>query len=403
MDVQLPLEQLRHSRSLPLPSRYTFRMSTRPGRWSASLAADPSLALVLAVLAFVPFAANVGPQFGDLPLRHGDALGVLLALGMTLPLAVRTRWPAACFGVVAACFVLHETLAYPPTFGALGLLLALYTVAAHQNRGRWAVAVASTALYAGFCVVLTLRGSPERLPDFVLFYLALLVGAGIGALVRSRRAAEAVRRRFEAEAAKTAERARIARELHDVVTHHVTAMVVQASAARYLIGNPDQVGESLTTIGDTGRQALKELRSLLKILEATGDQGEPALDDVADLVVRTRLGGQPVELVEEGERTPLPTAAELAGYRVVQEALTNAVKYAGGHRTVVRIGYRDDTVDIEVTSDGTGDSPDRSLSGGRGLTGLEERVRNVGGELTAGAVPGGGFRVHATIPTGDER
>ncbi|MBB2938703.1 signal transduction histidine kinase [Amycolatopsis bartoniae] len=378
-------------------------MSTRPGRWSASLAADPSLALVLAVLAFVPFAANVGPQFGDLPLRHGDALGVLLALGMTLPLAVRTRWPAACFGVVAACFVLHETLAYPPTFGALGLLLALYTVAAHQNRGRWAVAVASTALYAGFCVVLTLRGSPERLPDFVLFYLALLVGAGIGALVRSRRAAEAVRRRFEAEAAKTAERARIARELHDVVTHHVTAMVVQASAARYLIGNPDQVGESLTTIGDTGRQALKELRSLLKILEATGDQGEPALDDVADLVVRTRLGGQPVELVEEGERTPLPTAAELAGYRVVQEALTNAVKYAGGHRTVVRIGYRDDTVDIEVTSDGTGDSPDRSLSGGRGLTGLEERVRNVGGELTAGAVPGGGFRVHATIPTGDER
>ncbi len=362
------------------------------------------LALVFTVFSFLPFTALLGTTLGDLPKRPVDVFAVVLTLGMTLPLAVRRRWPAGSFAVVAVCFAVHESVAYPATAGTLGLLIALYSVGALQDGYRRTVAIASTVGYAVFCVVLYLRHSPNGLADFVLFYAAALAGVTIGMLVRTRRAEEVARRRLEAETAKAAERSRIARELHDVVTHHVTAMVVQSSATKYLTGSPQQVAESLDTIGDTGRRALKELRSLLSVLEATGDQPSagksPALDDVADLVAVIRNGGQPVELVEEGERTALPKAAGLAGYRVVQEALTNAVKYAGGHRTVVRIGYRADEVDIEVASEGAAATPDWSLSGGRGLSGLRERVQEVGGKLSAGAAADGVFRVRASIPTG---
>ncbi|WAL65974.1 histidine kinase [Amycolatopsis cynarae] len=379
-------------------------MSTRPARWFTRLASGPVLALVFTVLGFLPFTAILSATFGDLPKRPADVFAVILTLGMTLPLAIRRRWPAGSFAVIAVCFAVHESVAYPATAGTLGLLIALYSVGSLQDSHRGAVAIASTVGYAVFCFVLYLRHSPNGLADFVLFYVAALVGVGIGVLVRTRRAEEVARRRLEAEAAKAAERSRIARELHDVVTHHVTAMVVQSSATKYLTASPEQVAESLDTIGDTGRQALKELRSLLSVLEATGDQPSagksPALDDVPDLVAVTRNGGQPVELVEVGERTALPEAAGLTAYRVVQEALTNAVKYAGGHRTVVRIGYRTDGVDIEVASEGTTATPDRSLSGGRGLSGLRERVQGVGGELSAGSAADGVFRVRASIPTG---
>lgn len=379
-------------------------MATRPARRIPSSAADPALALVCAVLGFLPFTAVLGTTFGDLPKRPGDVFAVLLTLGMTLPLAVRNRLPAVSLAIIAVCFAVHESFGYPATAGTLALLIALYSAGARQEKHRWALAITATAGYLVLCVVLSLRHSPDHLTDFVLFYAVTLVGVGIGVLVRTRRAAESTRRRLEAEAAAAAERARLARELHDVVTHHVTAMVVQSSATKYLTGSPEQVAASLDTIGDTGRRALTELRSLLSVLEATGERPSagraPTLEDVADLVAASRNSGQPVELVEEGERTRLARAAGLAGYRVVQEALTNAVKYADGHRTVVRIGYREEAVDIEITSEGVTGAPDRSLSGGRGLNGLRDRVREVGGELTAGAAADGVFRVHASIPAG---
>ena len=325
-------------------------------------------------------------------------------LAQTVPLAVRTRWPAACLAVVGAAFAIHEGLGYPHEFGTVTVYLALYSAGAHQERFRRGTAVLASAAYVVLATVVYLFGSPDRLPDFVVFYVALAAFWVLGAFVRRRRAEEAERRRSTAAAATAAERARIARELHDVVTHHVTAMVVQADATQYLTGSPDRVGTALSTIGGTGRRALTELRYLLDVLEATGESAAPVEGTVRELVAQTRSGGQPIELVEDGEQPALPAGVGLAVYRVVQEGLTNAVKYAAGQPTVVRVGYRAGRVEVEVTNAAAlvplSVGARRDLSGGRGLTGLRDRVGTLGGELTAGEQPDGRFRVRAVIPVG---
>jgi len=163
---------------------------------------------------------------------------VLLALGQTLPIAVHTRWPAACLAVTGTSFAVHECLGYPPTFGSLGLYIALYSVGAHQDRLRRVVPLAATGGYVVFGVVLHMLGSSEGLTDYLLYYMVLAVVWGLGVQVRGRRAQEAERRRLSVQVAIAAERSRLARELHDVVTHHVTAMVVQAGAAQYLTESP---------------------------------------------------------------------------------------------------------------------------------------------------------------------
>jgi signal transduction histidine kinase len=368
---------------------------------------DRELAVVLTALAFVPALSLVSSTFGDLPLRQGDALAVLLTLGETLPLALRTRLPAVCLAAVGLSFAIHESFGYPRTFASIGLVFALYAAGAYPDRGRRLLPVLASAAYVAFAITLYLLGSPERFLDYLLFFIALAAVWVVGAYVRRRRAEEAERRRLAALAATAAERSRIARELHDVVTHHVTAMVVQADAAQFLAGSPDRVTDGLTAISRTGHLALEELRHLLGVLEATGEstpqRRSPVVGTIEDLVTQTRLGGQPVELVEEGERPALTVGAQLAAYRVVQESLTNAVKHAMGHRTEVRVRYNPDRVDIDVTTAGPPAEHDGAPArGGRGLNGLRERVGMVGGELVAAARPGGGFNVHARIPAGDD-
>ncbi|HEX8866989.1 MAG TPA: histidine kinase, partial [Lentzea sp.] len=181
--------------------------------------------------------------------------------------------------------------------------------------------------------------------------------------------------------------------LHDVVTHHVTAMVVQADAAQFV---PEKDTAGLAAISSTGRRALSELRHLLGVLEATGEHGRtPATGKVADLVDQARLAGQPVELTEEGESRGREVDVELAVYRVVQEALTNALKHAAGRPTTVLVRHGADHVEIEVvTASGAALG---EPSGGRGLTGLRERVRMLGGRFEAGPRQAG-FRVWARIP-----
>lgn len=235
------------------------------------------------------------------------------------------------------------------------------------------------------------------------FFLVLLLFWGAGAWVRARQAEEAERRRRGAESAVADERARIARELHDVVTHHVTAMVVQADAAQFLLqGAPDRAADGLTAISGTGRRALGELRYLLGVLDTQGDDettgGQaPDLGRLGDLVAHTRKAGQPVELAQVGERRPMARAVELAAYRVVQEGLTNAVKYAAGNRTLVRVRYGGDDMDIEVITEGPSVAAVGSGSG-RGLAGLRERVSLSGGEFTAAGRPDGGFTLQARLP-----
>ncbi|HUZ25275.1 MAG TPA: histidine kinase [Streptosporangiaceae bacterium] len=388
------------------------------GRHDA-LVEDGVLAAVLAVLAFAPALSKVGAQLGDLPRHPADALSVVLALAQTLPLAARRRFPAAVLAVIGAAFAVDQARGYPTTFASLGLYLALYSAGANQERSRRAVAAIATASYAALALVLHHLGSPLGFGDYLTFYLAIAATWLAGGMMRRLREQEAERRRLAAEAATTAERARIARELHDVVTHHVTAMVVQADAAQYLlVSDPPRAAAGLTSVSGTGRRALTELRYLLGVLEATGDKAAadpaaPALGAIADLVEQAKAAGQPVELSETGERRPRPAAVELAAYRVVQEALTNAMKHAPGARTHVLVNQHARHIEVEVTTERSAEEglaafvPTRRSpelpAGGRGLDGLRERVRVLDGELEAGPRPDGGFTVRARIPSGPDQ
>lgn len=368
---------------------------------------DGVLALVLTVLAFVPTLSKIGGQIGDLPERPANVLSVVLVVAQTLPLAARRRWPAASLGVAGVAFAAHQALGFATTFGSVGLYLALYSAGAHQVRFRRGTAVVASAGYAVLAAVLHLLGSPQGIPDYLAFYLALAAAWLLGSMMRTRRAEEAERRRLAAEVATAAERARIARELHDVVTHHVTSMVVQADAAQFLLTSaPERAGEGMSAVSDTGRRALTELRYLLGVLEATGESASaggvraPTLGRVVDLVAQARGSGQPVEFDERDERRPRSVDVELAAYRVVQEGLTNAMKYAAGMPTRVVLRHGVKRIEIKVTTDGPVVPPVVSGpgKGGRGLAGLRARVRMLGGELEAGPRPEGGFEVHAGIP-----
>ncbi|MFI8456392.1 sensor histidine kinase [Kitasatospora sp. NPDC085464] len=369
---------------------------------------DAVLALVLTGLAFVPTLSKIGAQIGDLPGRRADALAVVLASAQTLPLVLRRRSPALCLAVVGAAFAVDQALGYPTTFGSLGLYVALYSAGAGRTRFRRAVAGAASAGYVVLAVVLHGRGSPQGVSDYLAFYASLVALWLVGNSMRRRRMAEEERQRLAAEAATAAERARIARELHDVVTHHVTAMVVQADAAQFVLASaPERVAEGLTAVSGTGRRALSELRQLLGVLEATGESATadrgPALGRVTDLVEQARMAGQPVEFAEHGERRPQAVDVELACYRVVQEALTNALKYASGRRTVVLVRHGAEGVEIEVTTVAPEPSapatPPPVPAGGRGLAGLRERLRMLDGELVTGPGPDGTFAVRALIPS----
>jgi signal transduction histidine kinase len=372
---------------------------------------DRWLAVVFFGLAFVPALSSVSAELGD---RHGrlpEALAVVLITGQTVPLAVRSRRPGLCLAVIGVSFAVYEALGYPAQFGDVTVYIALYSAGAHLKRFRRGAALAASTGYLVLTAVVLGLGSPDALVSFAIFYLILAGCWMLGAFARQRRLEEDVRRRLAAVTATAAERARIARELHDVVTHHVTAMVVQAGAAQYADEAPQPVVTALTSIGDTGRAALAELRQLLDVL-GSGAEGDPdteacdtaipGVGTVRDLVERTRTGGQPIDLIEDGDQRALPAAVGLAVYRVVQEGLTNAVKYAAGQPTVVLVGRRDGRVEVEVANEASpaplSADARRALSGGRGLAGLRDRVGVLGGDLTAGPQPDGRFLVRAVIP-----
>ena len=372
-----------------------------PLRWwraRSELFRDAVGAAVFAGVGFLPFLANSGVALGELPHRQGGAPALVLALAQVLPLAVRRRWPAVCFAVTGTAFAVYQCLGYPNSFTSVGFILALYASGAYQRRLRAGLVVTGTAAYVILAVVLAVLRSPERAVDYVTFYLVLACCWGAGAAIRARQLLEAQRRRQDAEQAVAAERARIARELHDVVTHHVTAMVVQADAAQYLpAGARERVTGELGEISATGRRALSDLRYMLNLLDTARPDEQPtfAAGQLPDLVEQARQAGQPVDFAAEGAPVPLSDAAELSAYRVVQESLTNALKHAAGRRTVVRVGYDSGGLDIDVTTDGPVIA---AFTAGRGLTGLRMRVGQCGGSLEAGGNPGGGFRVHARVP-----
>jgi signal transduction histidine kinase len=359
--------------------------------WRAGVIWYPLVALALFIGSLLPALQSHGTQFGGMPARPYDALAVVAVALQCVPLTVCRRWPVACFVLVSLGFALDQLCGYH-SFAGTALPLALLTVGSLLERRRRTIALGFSAAYVALAAVFLLLGAGESPADYVTFYLALVLVWGIGTWLRSTRAAEAERRRRVATDSRAAERARLARELHDVVTHHVTAMIMQAEAARYLTAAPERLDRNLATIAGTGRLAVTDLRQLLDVLNP--DHG--TAEGLRTLVEHTRRAGQPVEFVEEG--TPAASPAGPVAYRVVQEALTNALKHAHGSRTWVRVRHDDREITVEVRTDGSGRRSGSPGGSGRGLAGLRERVDVLGGDFSAGGRTGGGFSVRARIP-----
>jgi signal transduction histidine kinase len=326
-------------------------------------------------------------------------LGALLVLRRRAPLLM---WLAIWAGIVLLSRLTQDV---PPSLGLTFVLLtAAYSLGAHASLRR---AVAGLVVAAPFVVEISHKGRlglalAQHGGDaaVALSLLGVLAFWLAGVLVRARRRTVALRR--QAEQAAAAERARIARELHDIVAHHLSVVVLQAAGAR-ASGRP--AGAVLEKIENSARQALEETSRLLNVLrdpeEDAGLAPQPGIDDLDALAASVRAAGLPVNLVIDGGLAALPAAVGVSVYRIVQEALTNVLKHAGPARAEVTIGCEQDTVTIEVTDNGAGQHGNGQADGGHGLAGMRERAAVFGGELTAGPRPGGGFAVRARLPLGD--
>ena len=344
------------------------------------------------------------------------ALAVVLVVAQTVPLVWRRHHPLATSVVVGAACTAYGLAPLPDLVTNVppGGLVALYSMAAYCSR-RTAAIVGAVVGVVVLAALLPTQAEADFL-DYLLVYLLLGSAWMLGDLARTRRAYtaqledRAVRlereRELESGRAVAEERARIARELHDVVAHNVSMMVVQAEAGPVVVErDPGRAVAAFDSIAATGRQALGEMRRLLGVLRE-GDQTltlapQPGIDQLPELVERVRRAGVPVELVIEGEPAPLPPGVDLSAYRIVQEALTNTVKHAGPSRARVRVCYGERHLELEVTDDGRG--PGGAGNGrpggqGQGLIGMRERVGLFGGRLEAGPRPEGGFAVVAHLP-----
>jgi signal transduction histidine kinase len=348
-----------------------------------------------------------------------DLLGAVLLALQTLPITVRRRDPIIVLCLTGGAITIYSVLGYPDANGSFGVFAAFYTVAANEPRERAMVAALITAggitlTWASYAVFKTLASWTVGLTlNFVLFAFAWLVGDNLR--VRraythelEERAARLEREREEeATAAVGEERARIARELHDIVAHYVSVAVVQASGARRILDrDPESARTALEAVETAGRTALTEMRRMLEVLRAddSGLGPQPGLGDLDALVERVRRTGLPVELTMDGDVCCLPAGMDLAAYRIVQEALTNTVKHAGRAKAQVTIRFRPDDLEIEVIDDGRGAAAPLVATGGhgQGLVGMRERVALFGGTLEAGPRFPGGYRVFASLPMDPE-
>ncbi len=320
----------------------------------------------------------------------------LLPLLMGVPLALRRRAPllmllAISAGIALQCLITR----HPPQVLELFVLFAGgYSLGAHAGLRRAAAGLGISAV-----VILSARAGLSIIPILGFWLVGVLVRARRQSVVLAERNAALKR---QAEQAAAAERARIARELHDIVAHHLSVVVLQAAGAR---ASGKAAEAALEKIEHTGRQALAETRRLLDVLRdtdaETGLAPQPGIGELDALAASVRAAGLAVNLVISGDHTAVPAAVDVSVYRIVQEALTNILKHAGPARAHVTIGCADGAVAIEITDDGTRKPGNQTPAGGHGLAGMRERAAIFGGELCAGPRPGGGFAVRARLPLGD--
>jgi len=345
-------------------------------------------------------------------------LVLLILLGLAVPVVFRRTYPVQAFTVAAVAAALQVMLIARPLGTDLSILILLYTLAAYRPR-RVSLPGLCVCLVGAFVAVARWVPAQTGLVQKVLlagviFSGTALVAWVLGDSMRYRRAyltaledrAARLERERDAQAqiATAAERARIARELHDVIAHNVSVMVVQADGASYALRtDPERAGQALAAISHTGRKALAEMRRLLGVLRSGDERADlapvPGLDQLRELVDQARQAGMSVSLSLDGPPRPLPEGAELAAYRVVQESLTNTRKHGGlAAAAAVSLRYEPDGLLLQVTDDGLGaaaadDGP------GHGLTGMRERIEMYGGTIQAGPLPGGGYQVTARLPS----
>ena len=334
---------------------------------------------------------------------------VLFALAATLPLLVRRRWPFA----VLACIVIAAVLSPAGLPYVLPLIVGLYTIGAHRS---WKAAIAAYCAVVLTALAYALAGGTRFDPvDVIPIALLGAIAAGAGIYIGSKRTsittlegetARLVReRQLLAERAVAEERVRIAQELHDVIAHNVSLIVVQAQALGATHAD-EQVTAATEGIADLGRRTMAEMHRTLRLLRAGDDAPEylpqPGLGDLDNLLAQSRAAGVPVELAVEGAPRRLAQSVDLSAFRIVQEALTNVVKHAGRARTAVTITYGPEALELTIVDSGNHQEGRRGAPGGHGLIGMRERTALFGGTLTAGPRPGQGFEVHASLPY-DER
>jgi signal transduction histidine kinase len=338
------------------------------------------------VIALIVGVSSVGQAFSN-----GGHLWLTAPLSIlgTIVILARRRSP---LGVLA--FETAATAAGMPLgLGALttAVVFSVWTVASRgPRRVSIQASAAAVAVIAIPALISTHANLGRLIAPFVFLCLAWMSGDSMHARENDRE--ERIGR------AAGEERARIARELHDVVTHNVSVMVVQAAAAGEIFDqDPERARQAIGAVEETGRRALNELRRLLGVVadDEAGILPQPGLDRLGELIDRVRAAGLEVELIEEGTPGDVPEGVGLSAYRIVQESLTNTLKHAFASRVTVRVKHSGDAIEVEVTDDGVG----AALHGeGRGLIGMRERVALYGGELDAGSRSGGGYGVRAWIP-----
>jgi signal transduction histidine kinase len=359
----------------------------------------------------------------------------LFVLAMCVPVAVRRRYPVGAFVAIVIAGGLEVLLLSAPVASDLAVVIMLYTLAAYRPRR---VSLPGLAICVAGSMVAIVRWAPDHIVRS-LFSLGALVAFFAGPALLAwllgdsmqwrrgyyrgleERAARLERERdAQVQVAAAAERARIARELHDVVAHNVSVMVVQADGAAFALdASPDRARQALGAIASTGRQALAEMRSLLGVLRSVDDDAaeltpQPGVEQLVGLLEQARAAGLPVSFAVEGVPRPLLPGVALTAYRIVQESLTNARKHGGpAVNAAVMLRFCEDRLMIKVTNDGLAAGQDgRDQDGadglGHGLIGMRERVEAYGGTLAAGPRAGreggmgGGWRVAATLPLSAE-
>jgi signal transduction histidine kinase len=371
--------------------------------------------LAIAVAAVQLGHAAVSAGGGPTPWRQLDGLAYGLLVAGPLALVVRRRWPLAVLAATVTVTVAYAARGYREGPSSLAVYPALYTVATSVAwRQTVPAALATVVAVAGGEFAFYGDTMFAREPLYVA--VSLLAFVWLGEAVRARRAyvaelrgrAELAEHTREEEALRRVdeERLRIARELHDVVSHSIGVISVQAGVAAHLLQRrPDKAGQALAVIRQASDEALGELHAMLGVLRQPGDgraplAPTPGLAQLDALVGKAVATGLRVDVTVKGEPRPLPPAVDLACYRIVQESLTNVVRHAGASSATVGIAHAGGEVVVDVLDDGCGGAADGGVGAGRGIAGMRERARTLGGTLAAGPCPEGGFRVRARLPAG---